>query len=53
MARLAFDLSALRVLLVEDDTFAREFEVMALRQLGVEHVTMAEDGALALDVLVP
>ncbi|MBT6426936.1 MAG: response regulator [Rhodospirillaceae bacterium] len=51
MARLAFDLSALRVLLVEDDTFAREFEVMALRQLGVEHVAMAEDGALALDVL--
>lgn len=51
MARLAFDLSVLRVLLVEDDTFARELEKTALQHLGIERITVAEDGALALDAL--
>lgn len=51
MARLAFDLSVLRVLLVEDDTFSRELELTALRQLGIDRITVAEDGALALDAL--
>ena len=51
MARLAFDLSVLRVLLVEDDTFARELEKTALQHLGVSRITVAEDGAKALDAL--
>lgn len=51
MARLAFDLSVLRVLLIEDDTFARELEETALRELGVARVNLAHDGDEALDAL--
>lgn len=51
MARLAFDLSILRVLLVEDDTFAREFEKTALLELGVANVNLAKDKTDALDAL--
>ncbi len=51
MARLAFDLSILRVLLLEDDTFAREFEKTALLELGVANVALAQDTADALDAL--
>lgn len=51
MARLAFDLSVLRVLLVEDDTFARELEKTALQHLGITRITIAKDGAEALDAL--
>ncbi|NQU57820.1 MAG: response regulator [Rhodospirillales bacterium] len=51
MARLAFDLSVLRVLLVEDDTFARELEKTALQHLGITRITIAQDGKDALDAL--
>lgn len=51
MARLAFDLSILRVLLVEDDTFAREIEKTALLELGVSKVEVAIDTSEALDAL--
>lgn len=51
MARLAFDLSVLRVLLVEDDTFARELEKTALQHLGITMLTISRDGDDALDSL--
>lgn len=51
MARLTFDLSVLRVLLVQDDTFSRELEKTALQQLGVGGLTIARDWAEALDIL--
>ncbi len=51
MARLAFDLSILRILLVEDDTFARELEKTALLELGVANVHISRDTAEALDAL--
>lgn len=51
MARLAFDLSIMRILLVEDDTFAREIEVTALQELGASKVTVAHDIGDALDTL--
>ena len=51
MARLAFDLSVLRVLLVEDDTFARELATTALRQIGIKRIVIASDGAEARDAL--
>jgi len=52
MARLAFELSELSVLLVEDDSFARELEMTALHTIGIDTVTVApsgEDGLLALE----
>lgn len=51
MARLAFDLSILRILLVEDDTFSREIEVTALQELGVSKITTALNEVEALDAL--
>jgi len=51
MARLTFDLTALRVLLVEDETLAREIEQNALYELGIERVTVAENGAVALEAM--
>lgn len=51
MARLAFDLTVLRVLFVVDDTFAREFEVTAFQHLGIKTITTARDGAEAIDAL--
>jgi two-component system, chemotaxis family, chemotaxis protein CheY len=51
VARLVFDFSVLRVLLVEDDTFAREMELTALQHLGISRITIASDGTDALDIL--
>ena len=41
------DLSGLTVLLVEDEYFALRLERMVLKQLGIERVVVAEDGAEA------
>ena len=51
MARLAFDLSILRVLLVEDDTFSRELEQTAFQHLGVKSISFAKNAEEALDAL--
>jgi DNA-binding response OmpR family regulator len=51
MARLAFDLSQLRVLLIEDDTFSREFERTALHQVGITTLTIVRDTVEAVDAL--
>jgi two-component system, chemotaxis family, chemotaxis protein CheY len=51
MARLAFDLSQLRVLLIEDDTFSREFERTALHQVGITKLTIVRDTVEAVDAL--
>ena len=52
MAKLSFDISTLRVLLVEDDEFAREQELTALRHIGVKLLSVAEDGDQALEELI-
>ena len=52
MARLTFDLSVLRVLLVEEDTFSRELEKTALQELGISTINYAHDESEALDALV-
>lgn len=51
MPRLIFDLSALRVLLVEDETLAREVEQNALSKLGIQNVSVAQNGAVAIDAI--
>jgi len=51
MARLAFDLSLLRVILIEDDTFSRELERTALQEIGVTAITNANNADEALDAL--
>ncbi len=45
------DLSRLHVLLVEDERFAVRLETMALRQLRITNLTVAEDGDEALRLL--
>lgn len=51
MSEAAIDLSRLQVLLVEDEKFAQRLELMALKQVGVTQVTVAEDGDEALRLL--
>ncbi|MBY0432335.1 MAG: response regulator [Rhodospirillales bacterium] len=42
------EMSRLRVLLCEDEKFALKLEKMVLKQLNIEQITVAEDGAEAL-----
>lgn len=51
MAKLSFDVSKLRVLLIEDDAFAREQEMTALKHIGIRLIHVAEDGSEALEYL--
>ena len=51
MAKLSFDVSKLRVLLIEDDAFAREQELTALKHIGIKLINVAEDGSEALEQL--
>jgi two-component system, chemotaxis family, chemotaxis protein CheY len=48
MARLSFDVSQLRILLVEDDEFSREQQKTALEHVGVKFIVVASDGVEAL-----
>lgn len=45
------DLTALHVLLVEDEKFAVKLESMVLKQIGITQVTVAEDGESAMKLL--
>ncbi|MBP5858960.1 response regulator [Marivibrio halodurans] len=51
MARL--DFSRLSVLLVEDSAFMRSLFINVLRALGVDRITIAEDGEQAIRILKP
>ncbi|MEQ8601764.1 MAG: response regulator [Marivibrio sp.] len=51
MARL--DFSRMSVLLVEDSAFMRSIFTTTLRALGVERITVAEDGEQAIRILKP
>jgi two-component system, chemotaxis family, chemotaxis protein CheY len=51
MAPVASDLSALRVLLIEEDFFARELEKTALQHLSIRRITITQDGTDALNTL--
>lgn len=51
MARL--DFSRLSVLVVEDSAFMRSLFINVLRALGVERITVAEDGEQAIRMLKP
>lgn len=46
-----FDVQDLRVLVVDDSRFARNHIMRVLRNLGVKHMTEAEDGQQAIDIL--
>lgn len=51
MSEAAIDLARLQVLLVEDEKFALRLELMALKQVGISQVTVAENGDEALRLL--
>jgi len=51
MARL--DFSRMSVLIVEDSAFMRSIYINVLRALGVERITVAEDGEQAIKVMSP
>lgn len=51
MAHLAFDLSGLRVIVIEDDPFARDQVVTALKHIGVKFLNVVEEAAQALALL--
>ena len=41
----------LRILLAEDDSFARRLTVSTLKRIGITHITEAADGLLALKAI--
>jgi len=51
MARIEF--SRLSVLLVEDNSFMRSVFINVFRALGVERITIAEDGEQAIRIMSP
>lgn len=45
------DMARLRVLIVDDEMFMRQLVVRLLSEIGVGHVTWAEDGAKAIEAI--
>lgn len=45
------ELKQIRVLLVEDDLFAQRLARQVLNQLGIQNLTVVEDGRQAMDLL--
>ncbi|MCH1930886.1 response regulator [Shewanella sp. A25] len=46
-----FDVKSLRVLVVDDSRMARNVIKRTIANLGIEHITEAEDGALAIELM--